>query len=247
VSGFTVASARFAGNNLLADDLGRPCPFGGVVEVQGPEFPGYKYRIQVRDLSTGGAWQTVITPLLLTRWDGTVYVSVPDGSGYFEYQQYVNNIENLLGNWGSAGDDLWQVRIEIADQFDNPVLGAIPDTHRIQLDNTAPSAAVHIDSAGDCGKFGVGTVLNGHFVARDVNFGSYSLGTLPFSGPISPGSGSIQTASSPGDAWTLVTTLMQPCGYDIHLSVADRSIVNSSWGSHNFASADTGFCLLAKA
>ena len=95
-----------------------------------------------------------------------------------------------LGNWGSSGDDLWEVRIEIADQFDNPVLGAIPDTHCIQLDNTAPSAAVHIDSAGDCGKFGVGTVLNGHFVARDVNFGSYSLGTLPFSGPISPGSGS---------------------------------------------------------
>jgi hypothetical protein len=246
LSGFTVAFARFAGNNLLADDLGRPCPFGGVVEVQGPEFSGYKYRIQTRDLTSGGSWQTVITPLLLTRWDGTTYVSIPDGSGFFEYQQYVNNIENLLGNWGSAGDDLWEVRIEIADQFDNPVLGAIPDTHRIQLDNTAPSAAVHIDSAGDCGKFGVGTVLNGHFVARDVNFGSYSLGTLPFAGPISPGSGSVQTAVAPGDAWTLVTTLMQPCGYDIHLAVADRSIVNSSWGSHNWGSADTGFCLLAK-
>jgi hypothetical protein len=40
---------------------------------------------------------------------------------------------------------------------------------------------------------------------------------------------------------------MQPCGYDIHLAVADRSIVNSSWGSHNWGSADTGFCLLAKA
>jgi hypothetical protein len=244
-TGFTVPFARFAGNNLLADDLGRACPFGGVVEVQGPEFPGYKYRIQVRDLTSGGVFQTVVTPLMLTRWDGTTYVSNPDGGGFFEYQQYANNIENLLGNWYSAGDDLWEVKIEIADQFDNPVLGAIPDIHRIQLDNTAPSAAVHIDSAGDCGKFAVGAVLNGHFVARDANFGFYDLGTLPFAGPISPSSGSVQTAVAPGDAWTLNTAGMTPCGYDIHLDVADRSIVNSSWGAHNRASADTGFCLLA--
>jgi hypothetical protein len=51
---------------------------------------------------------------------------------------------------------------------------------------------------------------------------------------------------TPGDPWSLNTTGMTPCGYDVHLSVADRSIVNSSWGAHNFSSADTGFCLLAK-
>lgn len=246
VTGLTTLNARFAGNNLLADSLGRACPFGGVVEVQGLEFPGFKYRIQVRNLTTAGAFQTVATPLMLTRGDGTTYVSNPDGAGYFEYQQYVNNIENLLGNWFSAGDDQWQVKLEIADQLDNPVLGAIPDFHRVQLDNTAPDAAVHIDSAGDCGKFAVGAVLNGHFVARDANFGSFGLGTLPFASPVSPGSGTTQTAVTPGNAWSLNTAGMTPCGYDIHLSVADRSIVNSSFGSHNFASADTGFCLLAK-
>ena len=245
-TGFTVLNARFAGNNLLADSLGRACPFGGVVEVQGPEFPGYRYRIQVRDITAGGLWQTVITPLMLTRWDGTTYLSNPDVNGYFDYQQYVNNIENLLGNWNSEGDDLWEVKIDIADFLDNPVSGAIPDIHRVQLDNTAPEASVHIDSAGDCGKFGVGTTLNGHFVARDANFGSYSLGTLPFAGPVSPGSGTTPTAVTPGDPWSLNTTAMTPCGYDVHLSVADRSIVNSSWGAHNFSSADTGFCLLAK-
>lgn len=244
-TGFTVLNARFAGNNLLADSLGRACPFGGVVEVQGPEFPGYKYRIQVRDVTSGGAWQTVIKPLMLTRWDGTTYISNPDPSGYFNYQQYTENIENLLGNWDSSGDDLWEVKIDIADFFDNPVLGAIPDIHRVQLDNTAPEASVHIDSAGDCGKYAVGATLNGHFVARDANFGSYSLGTLPFAGPISPGSGTTQTATAPGDPWSLNTTGMKPCGYDIHLFVEDRSIVNSSWGAHNSTPADTGFCLLA--
>jgi hypothetical protein len=243
-TGFTTPFARFAGNNLLADDLGRACPFGGVVEVQGPEFPGYKYRIQVRDVSVGGSWQTVATPLMLTRWDGTTYISNPDAGGYFEYQQYVNNIENLLGNWGSFGDDLWEVKIEIADLFDNPVLGAVPDTHLIQLDNTAPLASVDITTAGgDCGKFPVGTLLGGIFVARDVNFGFFSLGTLPFSGPISPSSGSVQTPVA-GSSWSLNTAGMKSCGYVVEVDVADRSIVNSAWGAHNRASGSTGFCLV---
>jgi hypothetical protein len=243
-TGFTTPFARFAGNNLLADDLGRACPFGGRVEVQGPEFPGYKYRIQVRDVTVGGTWQTVITPLMLTRWDGTTYTSNPDINGYFEYQQYINNIENLLGNWDSSGDDLWEVKLEIADLGDNPVLGAIPDLHLMQLDNTAPFASVDITTGGgDCGKFPVGTVLGGTFVARDVNFGSFSLGTLPFNGPITPSSGSVQTPIA-GSAWSLNTAGMKSCGYVVELDVADRSIVNSSWGAHNRRPASTGYCLI---
>jgi hypothetical protein len=244
-------SARFAGNNLLADSAAqaagqpaRPCPFGGIVEVQGPEFFGYRYRIQVRNLTAGGSWQDVATPLLLTRANGTTYMSFPDAQNFFLYQQYPDNIENLLGNWDSSGDDQWQVKLEIADLSDNPVPGAIPDLHVIQLDNTAPEAAVHIDSGGDCGKFAVGTVLQGHFVARDANFGAYSLGTLPFAGPISPNGGLVQTAVAPGDPWTLDTTNMTPCGYVIEVDVEDRSIVNSAWGAHNPASNAAGFCLL---
>lgn len=243
-TGFTTPFARFAGNNLLADNLGRACPFGGRVEVQGPEFPGYRYRIQVRDISVGGSWQTVTTPLLLTRWDGTTYTSNPDPSGFFDYQQYINNIENLLSLWDSSGDDLWEVKIEIADASDNPVPGAIPDMHIIQLDNTAPMASIDITTAGgDCGKFPVGTLIGGVFVARDLNFGSFSLGTLPFNGPIIPGSGSVQTSLS-GSAWSLNTAGMQSCGYVVDLEVADLSIVNSAWGAHNRASASTGFCLI---
>jgi len=171
-------------------------------------------------------------------------MSFPDAQNFFLYQQYPDNIENLLGNWGSSGDDQWQVKLEIADLSDNPVLGAIPDLHVIQLDNTAPEAVVHIDSGGDCGKFAVGAVLQGHFVARDANFGAYSLGTLPFAGPFSPNGGLVQTAAAPGDPWTLDTTNMTPCGYVIEVTVEDRSIVNSAWGAHNPASNAAGFCLL---
>jgi hypothetical protein len=247
-SGVTILNARFAGNNLLADSLGRHCPFGGRVSVQGPEFPGFKYRIQVRP-TAGGLWQNVVTPLWLTRWDGTSYLSSPDAGGFFDYQQYINNIENLLGEWDTGGDDQWFIKLEIADAFDNPVLGAIPDIHTMQLDNTAPVAAVHIDSGGDCGKYAVGAVLKGHFVATDLNFGSYSLYTEPFPGPVTRDNGNpntVPTVGAPGDAWTLNTATMKACGYVVRVDVVDRTIVNSSWGAHNGASSSTGFCLLDK-
>jgi hypothetical protein len=246
-SGLTTVTAIFAGTNFPADqwNLGRQCPFGGRVEVQGYSFPGFKYRIQVKR-TAGGSWQDVSTPLWLTRWDGTVYQVLPDPQNFFDYQQHDQNIENLLGLWDTSGDDQWFVKLEIADMADNPILGAVPDIHVMQLDNTAPEAAVHIDSGGDCGKYAVGVTLNGHFVGRDSNFGGYSLGTLPFSGPISPTGGTVQTAVAPGDAWTLNTTGMTPCGYVIELDVSDRSIVNSAYASHNGTPASAGFCLLEK-
>jgi hypothetical protein len=247
-SGITVLNARFAGNNLLADSLGRQCPFGGRVEVQGPEFPGFKYRIQVRP-TAGGIWKNVTTSLWLTRWDGTSYLSSPDINGFFDYQQYINNIENLLGEWDTTGDDQWFIKLEIADAFGNPIFGAIPDIHTLQLDNTAPVAAVHIDSGGDCGKYAVGAVLKGHFVATDLNFGSFNLYTEPFPGPITRDNGnpsSVPTVGAPGDAWTLNTAGMKACGYVVRVDVYDRSIVNSSWGAHNGTPASTGFCLLDK-
>jgi hypothetical protein len=249
--GYTVTNARFAGNNLLADSLGRRCPFGGVVEIQGPEFPGYWYKIQVRPQS-GGAWQDVIAPLLLTRWDGTTYLSSPDPtSHFFPYQQYANNIENLLGDWETVGltDVVWEVKLQIAsDHTGTPVSGAVPDVHNLQLDNTAPYGNIQISSGGDCGQFDVGAVLNGTFVATDANFGSFSLYTLPYPSAITPSGGYSPTPAS-GSAWSLNTAGLVPCGYVIQLEVADLSIVNSAWGSHNWAVSppsvlSQGFCLL---
>src|ERR1035438_5965092 len=76
-TGETTSSAVFALTNTAADSLGRPCPFGGVVSVQGELFPGYKYKLTVQDKS-GGLPIDLITPLTLTRWDGTTYVNAPD-------------------------------------------------------------------------------------------------------------------------------------------------------------------------
>ena len=93
--------------------------------MQGELFPGYKYQISVQSVG-GGPIQVIKQPLLLTRFDGTTYMSYPDAANFFTYQTPDQNIESLLAEWSSAGDDLWRVTLQIADSFDNPVPGAVP-------------------------------------------------------------------------------------------------------------------------
>ena len=101
-------------------------------------------------------------------------------------------------------------------------------------------------------KFGLGTVIDGHFVARDIHFGAFSLTTTPASltpppnEPATATPSTVQTATAPGDAWSLSTAGMVPCGYVVALWVYDNTIVGSSPGSHNAAYADVGFCLIDK-
>jgi hypothetical protein len=122
------------------------------------------------------------------------------------------------------------------------------DTHLIQLDNTAPEVAIEITTGvGNCGKFDIGVVLSGTFVARDDNLGSYSLGVAPVINPPGvgvpvPSSSLTNTAPAPGAAWSLDTTGMQSCGYIIRVVAVDRAIVNSQAVGHHVADS-AGFCL----
>ena len=242
-AGYTLPGAIFASNNLPVDDYNRACPFGKRVTIQGPQYFGYRYRIQVKrpaDL----IWQDVYTNLVLTNWDGTTYTHTADPDRYFEYRKYEQNIGSLLGLWDTYGDDLWMVKIDVKDPA-NPMILFPSDTHYIQLDNTLPEASLHID-AGDCSKFAIGVPVTGVFVARDLHFGSYSLYLQPYPGSIAPAAGHVQTAVAPGDTWSLVTKGLISCGYVIRVDVADRSILYSSYGNHNRNSASQGFCLLEK-
>jgi hypothetical protein len=87
-------------------------------------------------------------------------------------------------------------------------------------------------------------------VARDIHFGAFSLDTTPASlipppnEPATATPSTSQTAVAPGDAWTLNTAGMVPCGYVVQLWVYDNAIVGSIPGSHNSAYADVGFCLI---
>jgi hypothetical protein len=254
--GMTTPTGKFALTGGDADgwSLGRECPFGGLVTVQGAPSVGYKYRVWVRDTG-GGLPMMVTTPIRTVDFNGVGTYRFPDGSGFFTYLDSLQNQDNLLAWWSTSGDDKWQIWLEIADMADN-VLGSTL-AYNIQLDNTSPTANpplnpptvdIHIDSGGDCKDFGATTKVTGHFVALDVNFGAYYLYTLPFGTPpgvLTPTVGYVETALAPGDVWTLDTTGMQPCGYVVKLDVYDRAIVGSSPGSHHAGSASVGFCLRA--
>jgi hypothetical protein len=164
----------------------------------------------------------------------------------FAYLPFTQNVNSLLAQWDSSGDALWYVRLTVFDG--GGVQQGSPDKHRIQLDNTGPEASIVITTGpGSCGKFPVGTLLGGTFVARDLYLGSYSLGVEPAVNPPgvglpAPSSGLVNTAVAPGDPWTLDTTGMTPCGYVIRVVAADRAIVSSQSVGH-YSSDSDGFCL----
>lgn len=271
-NGMTKPNVNFALFGTPADEWApydRPCPFGGRLVIQGPSFPGLQYRFWAQDLSTGAA------PVLITEPFWTVPPVGPGTwrtpnlvTGYSPYLDFMTqNIENVLAYWTPGGNDLWQIRMEMAD-MGGTVLSASP-WYRLRLDNTGPrrkplgeppllddTMAIHIDGGGDCKDFTKGATINGRFVARDNegHFGAYQLMTLPVSlsppNP-TPSSGILQTVPAlpapGGDSWSLNTGAMNPCGYVVVLQVWDRSIVNSYPSSHNSNYTDVGFCLRAPA
>jgi len=250
--GCTLPYALFALTGTYADpwDHARQCPFGGQIVIQGAPSVGSKYRVWVQKVGSPG--QTLLSdPILTTDWLGNSVWRSPDAAGFFTYLDSSQNIDDVLAYWYSSGDDQWHVWLEIADVSDT-VFGSTP-LYLIQLDNSAPTAEIHIDSGGDCKQFGLGTTIDGHFVARDIHFGAFSLDTTPASlipppnEPVTATPATSQTAVAPGDAWTLNTAGMVTCGYVVQLWVYDNTIVGSSPGSHNAAYADVGFCLIDKA
>lgn len=253
--GMTKPEAKFAFWGIPADpwDSSRSCPFGGRVIVQGPPSVGYKYRVWVREVGSGDAIK-LIKPIQIVDENGNRSWHSPDAGsdGFFSYLDDLQNMYDVLAYWDTSGDQDWEIRLEIA----NPayiVLGSTP-WYKIQLDNTPPEADIHIASGGDCKDFLVGQEINGKFVARDLHFGAFSLSTLPASlSPPNPTTGippvsssTTQTSPTPGNDWNLKTNGMKQCGYVVLLTVWDRSIINSSPGSHNSNHDDVGFCLREK-
>jgi len=245
-TGLTTPSAFFAVNGLPPDGAGRPCPFAGIVAVQGPTFVGYRYRVSFRKVGAV-AWVPAADSFWAVDGSGTVFtLQTADADGFFAYLPYSLNVISMLARWGSFGDDLYEVQLELADAGDN-VLDVT--THRVQLDNTGPVVDVQITGiGGNCGKYAPGTPVLGTFVARDLYLGNWSLATSPqppapvaASAP-TPSSGTVQTPPAPGSPWTLVTTGMTPCGYTITITAVDRAIVNSASVGH-YSSFAQGFCV----
>lgn len=241
--GMTTPDAVFALNNHA---VGGGCPFGSTVSVQGAPLPaGHSYKVEVKPQS-GGVPAPVLTELTLTRADGTTYKhNANPVTQRFAYVPFDQNVNSLLANWPSAGDERWVVTLTAYDAGGNPIS---TDPQLIQLDNTVPSADIDITTgAGNCGKFASGTLIEGTFLATDAHLLSWSIGIKP-PGINDPGEAitlpAAGTANTPPAAndWSLDTTGMIGCGYVAEIVVTDRTIVASaSQGWHN--SASVGFCL----
>lgn len=258
--GRTVPTANFALSGTPADGTQqRACPFGGQVIVQGPPLLGHKYRVLVRKAGQPLTQVIVFSPIHVVNWLGIGSWRTPDPlTGFLDYLDTLSNIDQVLGYWYSSGDEKWEVQVELDD-------GATTPWHAIQLDNTGPrrkpplppfeppavTIDLHIDSGGDCKDFDKGTPIDGHFVARDENFGQFSMYLTPVSlnPPNQPTFAPLTiydetlTFAAGGSPWHLVTSNLTPCGYVVRLEVTDRSIVNSQPGSHNWNYTDVGFCL----
>jgi hypothetical protein len=250
VTGLTTPDAKFVLNNLAPDSLGRTCPFAGRVTVQGFPVLGYSYVVEVSEDAV--LWTPVLTDLWVEDQFANLNLHKANPvTKRFDYLPFTQNALLLLAQWDTTGDAKWYVRLSVYDGG-GTLQGT--DTHFIQLDNTGPEASITITTGtGDCGKFPIGTVLTGSFVARDNYLGSYSLGVEPAvndpgEGVPSPSSGLVNTSPAPGDAWSLDTAQvpatggMKSCGYVIRVVATDRAIVNSQSVGHT-ASDSAGFCL----
>jgi hypothetical protein len=264
-NGMTKPTATFALGGAPADypwNLGRECPFGGLIIVQGPPVLNFKYRLWARKFAQPATEEIVKNAFHVVNWLGVGSWITPDPiTGYAAYMDTLSNMDQVLAHWTPPGDEKWQIRVEMATL--GGIIVGTTAWHSIQLDNTAPrrkppvapfeppavTCEIHIDSGGDCKDFTKGVTIQGHFVAIDDHVGGFTLQTLPSSMlPNSPTTATPSTTNTAsfaagGDEWELDTTGMQPCGYVVLLQVWDRSIVGSQPGSHNYNFYDVGFCL----
>jgi len=244
-SGLTTSDAVFATNSLPPDSPGRACPFGGRITVQGLPIPGFSYKVEVTPVGSSVP-APVVTDLQLVDINGDVVFNYANPiTKRFVYMPFNQNVTNVLAQWDSSGDLIWDVVLTTFDAGGNQ-MGI--DTPRIQLDNTGPVVSISIlAGTGDCGKFPVGSALWGNFVARDSWLSGYSLAVEPAVNPPGvgapvPNSGLVNTPTAPGASWTLDTAGMKPCGYVVRVVASDRAIVNSQSVGH-VAADSVGFCL----
>lgn len=237
-TGLTTANGVFADLGVMA---GPGRPFGGWLVVRGPSLAGHQYRLWKRPVS--GGWSPMTDGFRVTNEDGTLGpIVTPTADGRVNYLPKAQNFTNLLGRFRPAGDEVWEIQVEVVGVGFSPV-------YRVQLDNTAPEVHLAITTgSGTCGKFpNIGTIA-GTFDVDDLHLSHWSL-TVPDPDPTDPfGVNAVTpsggTTSRPaGTPWSLTTTGMRPCGYNLVLNAWDRTIRDSHAGSGNHAQTRAGFCL----
>jgi hypothetical protein len=195
-------------------------PFGGEIVINGPSFPGYKYRIKVSNLNDGTSYylnnslSTVGFSLVppYSPW----YTQVPDMDHFYNFLPLNQNLLNVLARFTPGTEDQLLVEIEVEG-----IIGTFGKV--IQMDNTAPVIQLQVDDGGDCTHYKKGDTITGHYFVYDKNILSWSFGTT-WGGNAN---GTTNTPALPGTAFSIVTpNNAYPCG-GVSLAANDKTIVDS--------------------
>jgi len=234
LTGLTKPGSFFAFNGV---PVPTGAPFGGVIVLNGPTFPGYKYRIKVTNLNTGTYEYidnnfTVVGYLPVSPWVQYTTQSV-DGAGYYPFLPDSKNTLNVLARFSPGTQDRFLVEMEV---------DTIPGTFSkiIQMDNKKPEIAIQVNDGGDCTKYSKGDTITGHFYVKDPYILSWSFGSTWGGGQV----GNSNTPAAPGTPFSIPTTPdAYPCGR-VSLYATDKTIVNSQslghekWAGYNVCLQD---------
>jgi hypothetical protein len=227
VTGLTTAGSFFAFNGL---PVPTSAPFGGVIVINGPTFPGHRYRFRVTNLNTMASHyitDTFTAVGYLPHFPWVQFTTqTPDPSHWYNFLTPDKNTLNVLTRFAPGTEDKLRVDMEVEG-----VAGTFSKV--IQMDNTDPVVQLQVNDGGDCTKYKKGDTIQGSYYVYDQNIYSWSFAST-WGGNVN---GTANTAPLPGNAFAVPTPAnAHPCG-SVSLHAVDKTIVNSqSVGRHAWAS-----------
>lgn len=221
-TGLTKTGSFFAYNGL---SVPTGAPFGGLIVLNGPSFPGYRYKIKVTNLDDGTFIYvddpfTCVGSLPYAPWVQYTPQAV-DGSGYYHFLDPDKNTLNVLARFTPKTEDKYLVEIEV-----DTIPGVFGKT--IQIDNTKPDVKLQVDDNGDCTHYKKGDTITGHYYVYDKYIRRWRFNNT-WTGLIT---GTSNTPVLPGSAFSINTPAnAYPCGA-VSLWAEDKTIIDSQELGH---------------
>ncbi|MCY7409640.1 MAG: hypothetical protein LH473_05150 [Chitinophagales bacterium] len=224
ITGLTKLNSVFAYNAL---PVSSGAAFGGEIVINGPLFPGFRYRIKVTNLSDS-TFYYLTNALATVGWSPVPPVAPwttqsPDPiDHYYNYLQFYQNTLSVLGRFTPGTNDLLLVELEIEG-----LAGSFGKV--IQMDNVWPVVKLQIDDNGDCTKYSKGETITGKYYVNDLNLRQFEFSSTYGGLTI----GNSNTPPLPGTVFSIPTTAASyPCG-NFSLHAVDKTIVDSQIEGHH--------------
>lgn len=216
LTGLTTPGSFFAFNGV---PVSAGAPFGGIIVVNGPSFPGNRYRFKVTNQTNGSSYYvkdsfTAVGFLPFAPW--VQYTTqTPDADGWYDFLPHEKNTLNVLTRFTPGTNDMLRIDMEV-----EMVPGMF--TKFIQMDNVAPEIKLTVNDDGDCTRFKKGDTITGSYYVFDEYISSWGFHTTW------GGDASGTTNTPPGGTAFSVTTPLNayPCG-GVSLWAQDKCIVDS--------------------